>query len=83
MNLLKNKRQKQAIKTSDKISTTKTGKNQTLIREYLRTNGPSKASDISKVIGLSSPRTRAILKEMEDVISEGTNKYREYHLIEK
>ncbi len=46
-------------------------------------NGPSKASDISKVIGLSSSRTRVILKEMEDVISEGTNKYREYHLIEK
>ena len=79
----KNKRQKQAIKTSDKISTTKTGKNQTLIREYLQMNGPSKASDISKVIGLSSSRTRVILKEMEDVISEGTNKYREYHLIEK
>ncbi len=46
-------------------------------------NGPSKEDDISSVLGLSSSRTRVILKEMNDIIPEGINKNTKYRLIEK
>ena len=37
------------------------------IREYLSKNNISKTSDIAEYIGLSLPRTRAILKEIPDI----------------
>ena len=80
---------KQAIKTSDKKQANKschkkqnqkTLENIEKIREYLRTNNISKTSDIAEYIGLSLPRTRAILKEIPDVSPIGNNSNRKWTL---
>ena len=73
---------KQAIKTSDKKQTKKTQKNIEMIREFLIQNGEVKANDVAAYIGLSPTRTRAILKEMEDVEAIGPNKSRTYKIIQ-
>ena len=70
----KNKRIKQANRKS------KTMKTESLIRLYLNQNGLSKTSDISKYIGLSPARTRAILSNMQDISYEGSTKNRKYKL---
>ena len=69
-----NKRIKQANKTS------KTLKTESLIRDYLRQNGLSKASEISNYIGLSPARTRAILSNMQGVVYAGATNNRKYKL---
>ncbi|MBD8932029.1 MAG: AAA family ATPase [Ruminococcus sp.] len=73
---------KRAIKTSDKKQTKKTQKNIEMIREFLIQNGEVKANEIATYIGLSQTRTRAILKEMEDVEAIGPNKSRTYKIIQ-
>ena len=80
MNLQRNKRRKQAKKTSEDNRRRKTEDNYKLIREYLRQNGLSKTNDIADAIGLSPARTRVLLKEMPDVEYEGTNTNRKYLL---
>ena len=50
------------------------------IREYLSKNNISKTSDIAEYIGLSLPRTRAILKEIPDVSPIGNNSNRKWTL---
>lgn len=65
---------KQAIKTSDKIS---------LIFNYVKKDRKYKTSDIADAIGLSPARTRAYLKELVDtgkLESEGVNKSKVYYL---
>ena len=71
---------KQANKTSDKKQANKTSKNQEKIRAYLQEHGVAKTSDIAMLIGLSMPRTRAVLCEMEDVEALGSNRTRVYQL---
>ena len=80
---------KQAIKTSDKKQANKschkkqnqkTLENIEKIREYLSKNNISKTSDIAEYIGLSLPRTRAILKEIPDVSPIGNNSNRKWTL---
>ena len=80
---------KQAIKTSDKKQENKschkkqnqkTLENIEKIREYLSKNNISKTSDIAEYIGLSLPRTRAILKEIPDVSPIGNNSNRKWTL---
>ena len=78
-----NKRRKQAKKTSEENKRRKTEDNYKAIREYLRKNGLSKTNEIAEAIGLSSSRTRVILKEMPDVEYEGTNTNRKYRLKEQ
>lgn len=73
---------KQAIKTSNKKQARKTVENQNKIREYLNTNGESRAKDIADYIGLSTARTRAILSNMEDIEHVGENKNRTYSIKE-
>lgn len=74
---------KQAIKTSEKNKTRKTLEIQDAIREYLQQNGSSKTSAIAEYIGLSPARTRNILVNMKDVVAEGANKNRKYHLFDE
>ncbi len=80
---------KQAIKTSDKKQANKschkkqnqkTLENIEKIREYLSKNNISKTSDIAEYIGLSLPRTRAILKAIPDVSPIGNNSNRKWTL---
>ena len=73
---------KQAIKTSDKKQAIKTSENKNKIISFLKSNGSSKASDIAKELNLSPARVRAILSEMENIITEGANRNRLYRLKE-
>lgn len=77
---LRNKRTKQANKTSEPNKHRKTEENYQLIRKYLKENGLSKTTDIAQAIGLSPARTRAILKEMSGLEYEGTTNNRRYRL---
>ncbi len=77
---IKTSDKKQAIKTSDKKQAIKTRENMEAIRNYLKENGPSKTSDISDFINLSSSRTRMILSEMDDIETIGENRNRKYKL---
>lgn len=61
----------------------KTGKNRREIRLYLQKCETAKTSDIAELLGLSMARTRAILSEMDDVETLGTNRTRRYRLREK
>ena len=75
---------KQAIKTSDNITSSskskKTIENQRKIIEYLKDNGRSKCSDIADFLGLSEARTRVILSDMPEVEITGANRYRTYRI---
>ena len=66
-------------KTSDKKQSTKTSAHKEAIVVYLTNNASAKCAEISALIGVSIPRTRAILSEMveDDIIkAEGENKNR-------
>lgn len=72
---------KQAIKTSDKKITKKTVANREKVLEYLKSNGPSKTSQISELLALSLPRTRALLNELTiegQIKPNGSNRNRTY-----
>ena len=74
---------KQAINTSDKKQTAKTALYRETIISYLTENVTAKNSDISSLIGISVPRTRAILAEMTEdgiIVAEGANRNRVYKL---
>ena len=71
---------KQANKSCHKKQNQKTLENIEKIREYLSKNNISKTSDIAEYIGLSLPRTRAILKEIPDVSPIGNNSNRKWTL---
>lgn len=74
---------KQAIKTSDKNRTAKTTLYRETIISYLTENIAAKNSEISALIGISVPRTRAILADMiKDgiITAEGENRNRVYKL---
>ncbi len=74
---------KQAIKKSDKAKTSKTAVYKDAIIAYLTDNATAKCSDIAALIGLSVPRTRAILSDMigDGIVAvEGNNKNRIYKL---
>ena len=68
------------ILSFDKKQNQKTLENIEKIREYLSKNNISKTSDIAEYIGLSLPRTRAILKEIPDVSPIGNNSNRKWTL---
>ena len=75
----------QAIETSGKPfpSTSKSKKtleNQQRIMEYQKNHGRSKCADIAGFLGLSAERTRAILSEMPEVESLGSNRHRTYRI---
>ena len=74
---------KQAIKTSDKKQAKKTAENIEKIRNYLEQSGELKASDMAEYLGLSLPRTRALMNSMESVVAMGGNRNRTYRLKEK
>lgn len=64
-------------KTSDKKQATKTIKSKESIIVYLTSNNDAKCPELEELIGLSNPRTRAILNEMitdEIIVAEGGNK---------
>lgn len=74
---------KQAIKSSDKKRTTKTELYRETIISYLTENVTAKNSEISSLVGISIPRTRAILSDMvkdEILVTEGENRNRIYKL---
>ena len=76
---------KQAIETSDKpapstYKSKKTLENRKRIMEYLKDHGRSKCADIAGFLGLSVERTRAILSEMPEVESMGSNRHRTYRI---
>ncbi len=74
---------KQAIKTSDKTKTSKTAVYKDAIIAYLTDNASAKCSDVAALIGLSVPRTRAILSDMIGdgiVVSKGGNRNKVYML---
>lgn len=50
------------------------------IIDYLKQTEEAKGSEIAKVIGLSSERTRVILAQMEAIEAVGGNKNRKYRL---
>ncbi|HIV42177.1 MAG TPA: hypothetical protein H9904_09420 [Candidatus Mediterraneibacter guildfordensis] len=50
------------------------------IQTYLEQNGAKKTKDIAAYIGLSMPRTRAILSEMENIETIGRTTDRKYRL---
>ncbi len=59
----------------------KTAETEAKIVEYLRDNGESTCPEIAKHVGLSQPRTRAILSEMDDEIDAcGFKKGRVYRV---
>lgn len=77
--------EKRAIETSDKPtpSTCKSKKpleNRQRIMEYLKDHGRSKCADIAGFLGLGAERTRAILSEMPEVESLGSNRHRTYRI---
>lgn len=85
---LNHQRKKTNSKASDKISNKtvakKTLANKEKVLEYLETNGISKTSEMSEMLGLSLPRTRALLNELicEGLIKpNGSNKNRTYELV--
>ena len=80
---IKNKRRKQAKKTSEDNRRRKTEDNCKLIRDYLSKSGLSKTNDIATAIGLSPARTRVLLKAMSDVEYEDTNTNRKYRLADE
>ena len=74
---------KQAINVSDKKQTAKTALYRETIISYLTENVTAKSSEISSLIGISAPRTRAILSEMTEdgiIVAEGANRNRVYRL---
>ena len=71
------------ILTFDKKQAKKTVENMKKIRLYLSENGECKTSDIAEYIDLSLPRTRAILKEMDDIEAIGANMNRKYRLADE
>ena len=74
---------KTSIKTVDKKPSIKTVENQNKIRQYLKQFGESTNAAIASAIGLSTSRTKEILRDMEDVAAVGDNKNRKYRLIVK
>ena len=85
--MVKNKRTKQANKTSEQNKRTKqankTGEHKANILAYLQEQQPAGASDISAVLGLSDSRTRAILKELTEegvILAEGKTNTRVYRI---
>jgi predicted HTH transcriptional regulator len=83
LNLGKTSDKKQSIKTSDKKQSIKTSAHKEAIVVYLTNNASAKCAEMSALIGVSIPRTRAILSEMveDDIIkAEGENKNRIYKL---
>ncbi len=59
----------------------KTSETKTKIMEYLRDNGESTCAEIATHVGLSQPRTRAILSEMDDEVDAcGFKKGRVYRV---
>lgn len=75
-----NKRRKQAEKTSGENKRRKTREHIKNIQTYLEQNGVKKTKDIAAYIGLSMPRTRAILSEMENIETIGRTTDRKYRL---
>ena len=75
-----NKRRKQAEKTSGENKRRKTREHIKNIQTYLEQNGAKKTKDIAAYIGLSMPRTRAILSEMENIETIGRTTDRKYRL---
>ena len=58
----------------------KTNENKAKIKKYLESHGQAKTVEIAEYLGLSPARTRAILKEMKDVVAIGVHSNRKYKL---
>ncbi len=78
--VLKESEQNKRTKQANKNKRTKTSEQMNKIRKYIQENGETKTSDIAKHLGLSVARTRAIISEMDDLISTGTTNNRKYRL---
>ena len=74
------KRREQANKTSKESKPRKISDSIELIYEYLSQNKAAKTNDIAAYLGLSAPRTRAILAKMEGIEAVGTTTNRRYRL---
>ncbi len=79
----KTSEEKQAKKTSEDNKQQKTTNNIMKIYAYLEKNGASKTNDIANYINLSPSRTRAILSQMDNIQTIGTNTNRKYELKQK
>ncbi|MCH5272406.1 MAG: winged helix-turn-helix transcriptional regulator, partial [Lachnospiraceae bacterium] len=62
----KNKRKKQAEKTSGNAQAAKTIDNKQSILTFIADNGSANSADLAKHIGLSQARTRVLLSELVD-----------------
>lgn len=65
---------------SSSAHTKKTHETESIIIEYLRNNGDSTCSEIAKHVGLSQPRIRAILSNMNCIEALGEKRSRTYRL---
>ena len=74
------RRRKQAKKASEENKRRKTYDHMKKIQKYLEENREAKTKDIAEYLGLSPARTRAILTEMENVKTIGSNTNRRYRL---
>ncbi len=74
------KRRKEAKKVSEENRRRKTNDNIMKIYAYLEEYGESKTNDIAHYIELSPSRTRAILSQLDNIESIGTNTNRKYKL---
>ena len=93
--LSKNKRKKQAektsgknkrIKQSDKAEISKTTDNKQRIRDYIKENGSAKTSDLTVLLKLSEARVRALTSEMVKdgtIVPQGNGRSRCYVLAKK
>lgn len=75
-----NKRRKQAENVGEDGRLKKTEENIKAIEELLRKNGEMSTAELAKKLGLSKPRTRAILSSIETVIAVGNTTKRKYKL---
>jgi predicted HTH transcriptional regulator len=72
--------EKQAIEKRDKKVSQKTEKSINIILEHLKTHGQSTTRELADQLGLSLPRTRAILAEMGEIEPVGERRWRVYRL---
>lgn len=80
MTLSLEKKRATKVKDEGSLKTAKSIRTQEEILDYLKDNGRSTCNEIARFIGLSAPRTRAILSKMKEVEPLGERRNRTYRL---
>ena len=74
------KQRKQAKKVSEENKRRKTIENEAKIVRFLKKQGAASSTEIAEAIGLSNSRTRAIISKMEQIMWTGQTTNRKYQL---